>query len=81
MAALDLLGWFSTRFTAPAALLAGVVGSASFGTVGEWAASGRFAEGENEPEVARFTSAGCGSALRADEVGGAMGLRPPAPAV
>ena len=57
----------------------GGVGSASFGTVGEWAASGRFAEGENEPEVARFTSAGCGSALRADEVGGIGGLRSPCP--
>ena len=43
------------------------------GTGGERAASGRFAEGESEAEVASLTSTGRGSALCADQGGGAEG--------
>ncbi len=45
------------------------------GTKGERAASGRFAEGESEPEVASLTSTGHGSGLRVDQAGGAEGSR------
>ena len=45
------------------------------GTKGECAASGRFAEGESEAEVASLTSTGRGSGLCADQAGRAEGRR------
>ena len=45
------------------------------GTRGERAASGRFAEGESEAEVASLTSIGRGSGLCADQDGRAEGRR------